>query len=173
MDNIKKIIENPNITNFFIIITIIIVITIIISLTNNYSECKKNENLELISEIHNDNDSTYADSNDNTNNIDTNDKTNKENQILSFYYMNGCGYCNIFKSEWEKIKNTIRNTDLINILTLKENNCAENPSGCLADGDYIKGFPTILLTKNDGSKILYNDYPRTHDSVLLFLKNNM
>ena len=92
---------------------------------------------------------------------------------LSFYYSNGCGYCKIFKPEWEKIQTTVSTSDLNNVLILESNDCQQNPDGCKADQQYIDGFPTILLTKPCGTKVKYTDYPRTHESVLKFLEKNM
>lgn len=93
---------------------------------------------------------------------------------LSYYYMNGCTFCKQFKPEWEQLKRTVASTPLNNIIELYENDCNENPAGCSSDDrKYINGFPTVLLEKIDGSKVVYTDFPRTHNSVLKFLEENL
>ena len=180
MDNLKNFIQKLSVVDFFLIIFATIVLTILLS---NYFKicsfkCKNNEGLQSIESGSKkiSNDIEWEKSDDHISDHMSDDyiiTTLDGKPSLAFYYMNGCGYCNLFKPEWEKLKTTIENSELKNILILKANNCSENPKGYQSDVDYVVGFPTVLLTKSDGSKVLYEDYPRTHDSVLLFLKNNM
>lgn len=191
MENLNNFVKNLNVTNFIITIFFTIVFTLLLS---NYFKictfkCETNKNLKYLQDIQKcDCDSNIEQNSTNNPQAEpTPDNTkettdNVENfQVkiptkvskLSFYYMNGCGYCKVFKPEWEKIKKTISNSGLKNFIVLEENNCYENPDGCKKNSEYISGFPTILLTKYDGSKVVYNDYPRTHDSVFSFLKKNM
>lgn len=198
MEFLNNFIKKLDVTNFIITILFTIVFTLLLSnylkicsfrcecnknlkQMQNIQECDCNDNIKqnLVSSPTNNLNSVLIPDNTKETKIVTENMENVEvvipNKIskLSFYYMNGCGYCKIFKPEWEKIKETISNSDLRNIIVLEENNCHENPMGCKENSEYIVGFPTILLTKSDGSKVLYNDYPRTHDSVFSFLKNNM
>lgn len=97
--------------------------------------------------------------------------TNANNKYtLVFYYMPGCGHCRQFVPEWDKVKNSVLNSDLKLFINLEEVNSNENPSRCSRDG--IRGFPTIILIKPDGSRVLYNDYPRTYKSVMAFIQEN-
>ncbi len=195
MEFLENFVKNLDVINFIIIIIVTIVLTLFSA--NYFKICgcdlkSKTENLELIdmSSINNQSncncDEPVKIARQTAQEIcatqiaqisqpvkSTQPKQSNPPYKLSFYYSNRCGYCKIFKPEWQKIKSTVTNSELNNVIQLVENDCEQNPSGCQADSQYIEGMPTILLTKSNGQKVKYNDYPRTHDSVLKFLQQNM
>lgn len=176
MDSLENFVKSIDSSSFLIIIIVVIVLTLLCANYKNYvnngSKCK--ENLESISKIQLSDCMEYSQSvkHEPIQPVQPVQPVQKKTK-LSFYHMDGCGYCQIFKPEWENLKNTAASTELQNVLELEENNCRQNPAECIANSEYIKGFPTIILTNIDGTKVIYNDYPRTHNSVLNFIKENM
>ena len=71
--------------------------------------------------------------------------TNMSNK-LTYYYMNGCGHCNNFNPIWDKFTNDYNGPPDI---TFEKIESKDAPST-------IKGFPTIVLTKSDGSTSEFN-----------------
>lgn len=193
MEFLENFVKNLDVTNFIIVIFVTIILTL--SCANYFKigtfALKKNkkENLEDISKNEQGEHSDQSDQSECDCSVmpvqqdcdcsaqqpaqQPVKQVQQPKSTLSFYYAEGCGYCTKFKPEWFKIKNTVANSELATVCDTIENDCAKNPAGCKNDSKYIQGFPTVLLTKGDGSKIVYTDYPRTHNSVLKFLQENM
>ena len=90
----------------------------------------------------------------------------KKKPKLVLYYTNWCGYSKAFLPIWQKIKNTQDIT-----LEYEEYECDKNKAIC--DAQNIAGFPSLVLFKQDGSKISYPDtLPRTQELILDFIKKN-
>lgn len=97
----------------------------------------------------------------NTSNIDT-----STNNKLVLYYATWCGYSMQFMPIWENIKQALEtsNTSVI----CEQHKCDNNSQICSSEN--IEGFPTLMLIKSNGSKIIYNG-PRSVDAVVSFVKN--
>lgn len=191
MELLENFVKNLDATNFIIVIILTIVLTILCA--NYFKLCtfteqpkKENFDIALVNQLNEQNccqaqaaliqqcDCDIKNSQQQPQRVIPAKNENKKKQFkLSFYYSEGCGYCKMFKPEWAKLKETVSHSELNNILALDENDCNQNPEGCQANQQYIDGYPTVLLTKPCGTKVKYTDYPRTHDSVLKFLENNM
>ena len=70
---------------------------------------------------------------------------NIENK-LTFYHMNGCGHCDKFNPIWEEFTTNYSGTPPI---TFEKVESANAPST-------VKGYPTVILTKKDGSTSEFN-----------------
>lgn len=70
---------------------------------------------------------------------------NMENK-LTYYYMNGCGHCEKFNPIWEEFTKNYSGTPPI---TFEKIESANAPSS-------VKGYPTVILTKKDGSTSEFN-----------------
>lgn len=103
--------------------------------------------------------------------LNDNNNNNDNKAILMFYYVDGCKFCREFKPEWEKINDAINNSNLKNIIKTESINCEQNRDRCSLET--LNGFPTIILQKVNNTKVVYNDYPRTLQSVLNFIKQNL
>lgn len=185
METLENFVKTLDVFKFAIVIIVTIVVTLLFanyfkicnifakSFKSQQQECDCSQHDQLLEKQESEQFANNLTDTDSSQKKIPNLPVHKQKPKLSFYYSEGCGYCKIFKPEWEKIKHTVANTKLSNILELEENDCRKNPSGCAENGNYIRGFPTVLLTKSDNTKVLYTDYPRTHDSVFKFLKENM
>jgi hypothetical protein len=86
---------------------------------------------------------------------------------LCLYYASWCHYSKIFLPEWEKIKHTVSTSELKNKLECNDYECTENKELCSKYN--IRGFPSIILHKVDGSSVEYpDDSPRTVEAILKF-----
>lgn len=178
MDFLENFVKNLDVLNFVVIIISTIVLTLLFA---HYSKIctfsKKQEN--LVGSSYDDNSDCNCDVPVQIVKKECDLKINKltnhksEKYKLNFYYANGCGHCTSFKPEWEKIKNTVNSSNLSNNLELNAVDYIANPESAGSNSELIKGFPTIILNTPNGEAIIYNDYPRTHNSVMNFLKKSM
>jgi len=98
-------------------------------------------------------------------------KNTGKSQIV-LYYATWCGHCKKFAPEWEKVKNDVTNSNLNNTITCVEYDCDKSQQICSNSG--VRGFPSLILYKNDGTKVNYPDtQPRTHDLVMKFINQNV
>ena len=81
---------------------------------------------------------------------------------LTYYHMNGCGHCQNFTPIWD---NFVNNNNFPNVNFTK----VEASSGNVPAS--VNGFPTIILTKADGSEVEFNN-DRTVDGLNSFLSSN-
>ena len=86
---------------------------------------------------------------------------NMENK-LSYYYMNGCGHCDKFNPDWDEFKNNYSGTPPI---TFEKVESANAPSD-------INGYPTLFLTKKDGSRTEFNA-DRSVSGLQKFISDNL
>ena len=91
--------------------------------------------------------------------------TNSARLIL--YYADYCGHCKNFMPTWKQLK---EGNDLPGI-TFEEFDCVAQQNVCASNG--ITGYPTIVLSKADGSKVQYPPQPRTYNMVVDFVKKNL
>lgn len=59
---------------------------------------------------------------------------------VTFYYMDGCGWCEKFKPEWEKFKKLVPSS--VAVKEVEAQKMSEDQQ------KKIRGFPTIVLSKN-------------------------
>ena len=65
---------------------------------------------------------------------------------LTYYYMEGCGHCNNFNPIWDDFTSNYSGPPEI---TFEKIESANAPSS-------ITGYPTVMLTKSDGSTVEFN-----------------
>ena len=70
---------------------------------------------------------------------------NMENK-LTFYHMNGCSHCDKFNPIWDEFTTNYSGTPPI---TFEKIESADAPSS-------VKGYPTVILTRKDGSTSEFN-----------------
>jgi len=68
------------------------------------------------------------------------------NNKLTYYYMEGCGHCKNFKPIWEKFTSEYKGPPEIVFEEIESKNAPST----------VKGFPTVILTKADGSTSQFN-----------------
>lgn len=89
--------------------------------------------------------------------------TTEKNRIV-LYFSPSCGHCKNFMGTWnqfEKMVNRDKSMDLFATkINCKSDNCPN-----------VDGFPTVLLHKNTGETIKFNEQ-RTIDALMKFAKNN-
>ena len=79
---------------------------------------------------------------------------------LTYYYMNGCGHCNNFNPIWDEFTNNYQGPPEITFEKIESSNAPSN----------ITGFPTVVLTKADGSTSEFNA-ERTVGELQNFISN--
>lgn len=100
-------------------------------------------------------------------NISTNnDKNNNNKNKLVLYYAMWCGHSRQFLPIWEQIKSVIINTPDLNTIC-EQYDCEEQKMNCQG----VRGFPSIMLIKPDGTKISY-DNARSPEAMLAFVDAN-
>lgn len=65
---------------------------------------------------------------------------------LTYYHMNGCGHCQNFNSVWDEFTSNYSGPPEITFEKIESKDAPSN----------VKGFPTIILTKADGSSSEFN-----------------
>jgi thiol-disulfide isomerase/thioredoxin len=84
---------------------------------------------------------------------------------LTYYYMNGCGHCDNFTPIWSEFESKNEKD-----ITLSKVENAAIPTSVKSE---IKGFPTVLLDKKDGSKSIEFNGERTIEGLNTFLGENL
>lgn len=79
---------------------------------------------------------------------------------LILYYSEFCGHCKNFKPIWEQFCKENKST--IETLAI---NCEKETDKC---PDYIQGYPTVMLYKQNGEKIMFNGQ-RTIQGLIDFI----
>ena len=83
---------------------------------------------------------------------------------LHYFYKEGCPHCVSFTPEWEKFTNNCGSSCKCNTQKTEEANLGENAK-------HVKGFPTVMLLKSDGSsKEFHGD--RTASALSEFVEQN-
>jgi len=92
----------------------------------------------------------------------------KNEPILVLLYMDGCGYCDMLKPAWKEAKKDINKDGLIQIAEIEAGHSKELPVS-IKNG--IKGYPTILVSKNGKNKSEYAGDRSKEDLVRFALKH--
>lgn len=82
---------------------------------------------------------------------------------LTYYYMEQCGHCQKFSTEWDLFYDNNNNNSNFNCNKIE----AQEKDPSIA----IKGYPTIILYKPDGTEIEFKE-ERTAKKLESFLKEN-
>jgi thiol-disulfide isomerase/thioredoxin len=91
--------------------------------------------------------------------------TNPSNFTLKYFYMESCGHCKDFNSVWDKLQETIKNT---NVEAVKYD-IRDNEIGTKEAEFYeVKGAPTIILVDNKKKFYEYNGN-RTLEDIKKFI----
>lgn len=80
---------------------------------------------------------------------------------LTLYYSTECSHCHAFMPIWDEI---YKNSSKLDI-NMRKINCQEEKC------DGIDGVPTLVLTKIDGTKVIY-DGKRTEKDLETFINSN-
>ena len=96
-----------------------------------------------------------------------NNKNNSENfgvpSKCTYYYMNGCTYCKKLDPTWNKITQTYKgNVTLVKL--------ERQQAGSDLDRYSIQGFPTIILTDEEGNHKTYEG-DRSANDILKFINS--
>ena len=172
MNMIENYIRNLDVLNFVVLVILIICITLVLANYFNVCTFSKTNVEKMCSCDQNDGNAVIVgdDKLNYTPQAMTADGSENEKAVLTFYFASWCGHCKAFAPEWDKFANIVANSNLKDTLNMDKIDCEANPGVCSEAG--VKGFPTIILQKTDGSKVLYNDYPRTAESVFGFIQAN-
>lgn len=87
---------------------------------------------------------------------------NMEKPNLTYYYMEQCGHCKRFTPAWDTFSKKYSNSNL---------NCNKVEASKKDSTIKIKGYPTVILSKPDGTKIEFNG-ERSENGLVSFLKEN-
>lgn len=93
---------------------------------------------------------------------------NVNDNKLKLFYATWCGYSKQFFPVWEQIKQHVSNNPELQT-HCEQYDCDKDNNICSEYG--IEGFPTVVLVKKDGSKIMYTG-ERSVSAVINFVKNN-
>ena len=88
---------------------------------------------------------------------------------LVFLYMNGCGWCDKFKPEWERFSSTYGPSLTANGVVMVSYERSE--AGATQYENYVQGYPTVLLAKSDGNATVFQG-DRTPQGLAEFLNQN-
>jgi thioredoxin-related protein len=153
---------DPSIESPIYVIIILAIILFILFIFNTIK--KRNDNNNVTSDCKCNLDITETAP---INNIPQEQKSDKK--ILALYYANWCGYSRMFLSDWEKIKQEINSNNFGTITA--EYECTQSKQVC--ENNNIRGFPTMILHKPNGTSIPYpSDKSRDPASVIDFVKSN-
>lgn len=96
-----------------------------------------------------------------------NESINSENNkpVLGLYYTAWCGFSKSFFPEWEKIKQELKEE-----VVCEQYNCDESNEIC--NRNNIRGYPSLILHKINGTKIPYNGQ-RDVISVCKFVREKL
>lgn len=86
--------------------------------------------------------------------------------LLKNYYAPWCGFSKRLMPVWDRLSDMHNGDQNIEIIKV---NCELNPE--IAKQNNIQGFPTIILYRESGEKIVYQG-DRTLDGLNKFIKDN-
>jgi hypothetical protein len=88
--------------------------------------------------------------------------------VITFYYMDGCGWCEKAKPEWQKCKSRA-NSENFEAREVSAKDLTSKEMKALG----IDGFPTFTINVN-GTETLYpSGEDRTSDALISYMKNLM
>ena len=88
-----------------------------------------------------------------------------EKSRIVLYFSPQCGHCKAFMNTWNEFETRVNTHNDINAVATKIN-CTEQ------ECPNISGFPTVLIHKNNGKTITFND-KRTVEALEKFVKSNL
>jgi thiol-disulfide isomerase/thioredoxin len=86
---------------------------------------------------------------------------------IVFMYMNGCGWCERMKPEWDKF--VAQNAGALGALGVQAASYERSDPAAAAYSAYVKGYPTVLFVKPGATPIAY-DGDRTADALMAFVR---
>jgi len=87
---------------------------------------------------------------------------NIDSPEITYYYMEQCGHCKRFTPAWDMFSKKYSNSNL---------KCNKIEAHEKDSSVVIKGYPTVILSKPDGTKIEFNG-ERSENGLINFLKEN-
>lgn len=93
-------------------------------------------------------------------------KMNGRNRI-SLYYAPWCPHCKTFMPEWKRFEELNKNNPNLLIETFD----CEDPKN-KDKRELVPGFPTVILTKQNGQKIMMENHERSVDGLTKFINEN-
>jgi thiol-disulfide isomerase/thioredoxin len=97
-----------------------------------------------------------------------NDSSNKPKIV--YYYSESCKYCKEFTPIWESFKSIFNESNIKDNFTIEKIEASNINESTMTNLD-IKGFPTVLIVKNN-EKIAEFDLERTPEKLMEFANNN-
>jgi len=111
----------------------------------------------------------YKKKNENFNSVENDNKTTDSGNEIILYYSMDCGYSVQFLPEWNKFEKYVQeNLPQLNISKISCKGSDED----LCIQKQIKGYPTVMFYKNDGSEIQF-DEARSLDNLINFVNINL
>ncbi len=99
----------------------------------------------------------------------TNQVNSTNNNKFTVYYTEWCGHSKNLMKEWnENFIPTFEKSDLNGKVTIEKVDCEQNKDIC----KNIQGYPTIILSKEDGTTFDYNG-ERTTDRMIDFIRRSL
>ena len=136
---------------YYLIVILILIIALFYNMQN-----KKSENF-------------VANSEETTTTIEEIEISSLAKHKLNLYYTNWCGYSQDFLPIWDDlVKSVSNNENLMRSYDLQKIDCERQRESCHS----IQGFPTIMLHKSNGERIVYEGQ-RTTTDLLKFLTENI
>jgi thiol-disulfide isomerase/thioredoxin len=87
--------------------------------------------------------------------------------IISYFYLDGCGWCQKFNPEWEKFAKAVSDEKIP--VTVRKINAEENKEE--VEKEQINGFPHVHLVK-DGKRKDF-EFNRTASDLMKFVKESL
>lgn len=87
--------------------------------------------------------------------------------VISYFYLEGCGWCQKFNPEWEKFAKAVADEKIP--ITVRKVNAEENKEE--VEKEQINGFPHVHMMK-DGKRKDF-EFNRTATDLMKFVKENL
>lgn len=98
-------------------------------------------------------------------------QTNK--YTVEYYFMDNCGYCTSFESEWDKFTSEVSKASPAKKYDYAKYNISEvSPGGERASKFKITGTPTIIITDSTDKLVKTYEGNRTASSLIAFADSN-
>jgi len=98
-------------------------------------------------------------------------KSNK--YTVEYYFMDNCGYCTSFESEWDKFTSEVSKASPAKNYDYAKYNISEvSPGGERASKFKITGTPTIIITDNTDKLVKTYEGNRTASTLITFADSN-
>jgi len=87
--------------------------------------------------------------------------------VISYYYLDGCGWCKKFNPEWEKFEKMVKDEKVP--IVVRKVNAEDNKAEI--EKEKISGFPHVHMMK-DGKRTDF-EFNRTSEELMKFVKENL